>query len=56
MERFVQFVVAGGLALVAGLWAARLFGAWTVPWSIGVLLAVLGVVGLGAGIWSKIDL
>lgn len=55
MERFVQVVLAGGLALVAGLWIATLFGVGSVPWAVGVALAVAGVVGLGWGIWMEVD-
>lgn len=49
-ERFVWFVVAGGLALVAGLWLATLFAAGSPGWVLGVVLAVGGVAGLAAGI------
>ncbi|MFC7771404.1 hypothetical protein [Salinirubellus litoreus] len=54
-ERFVRLVVAAGLALVAGLWVAALSTAWTPPWSLGVVLALLGVGGLAAGIRSELD-
>lgn len=55
MERFVQAVVAGGVALVAGLWIATWFDALTVPWGVGALLVLGGVVGLGWGIRSQIE-
>ena len=54
-ERFVRLVVAGGLALVAGLWVAALSTAWSPLWSLGVVLALLGVGGLAAGIRSELD-
>ena len=54
-ERFVQLVVAGGLALVAGLWAGALSTAWSPLWSLGVALALLGAGGLAAGIRSELD-
>jgi hypothetical protein len=56
MERFVRLIVAGGVALVAGLWAAALFDPWSVAWLIGVGLAVIGIGGLSAGIASEIEL
>lgn len=56
MERFVRVVLAGGLVLVAGLWAARLLEAWTIPWLAAVAVSVLGVVGLGGGIATEIEL
>ncbi|MFB6164333.1 MAG: hypothetical protein ABEJ31_04165 [Haloarculaceae archaeon] len=55
MERFVQLLVAGGLALVAGLWALRLAAVPSWPWLAGLALAVVGLAGLGAGIWTEID-
>jgi hypothetical protein len=50
MERSVQRIVAGGLALVAGLWllAAR---EWVGQWRYGgAAIALVGIVLLGAGI------
>lgn len=55
MERFVRLVVVGGLALVAGLWAAELADTGSAPGLLGVLLAVLGGLVLLAGIWTEID-
>lgn len=56
MERFVMLIVAGGLALVAGLWLAEL----GVPGSVlsigGVALAALGVLALAAGIGHEVEL
>ncbi|MBV0924468.1 hypothetical protein KTS45_09680 [Halomicroarcula limicola] len=54
MERFVRLVVAGGLALVAGLWIATLAVPQTPGWVAGVALAVAGVAGLAAGIGREI--
>lgn len=55
MERFVQLVVAGGVALVAGLWALRLSPTASGAWLAGVGLVAVGVGGLAAGIWSEIE-
>ena len=55
MERFVQFVVAGGLALVAGLWAIRLSGRWSPPWVAGAAIGTLGVVALAVGIGRELE-
>jgi len=55
MERFVQFVLIGGVALVAGLWLARLFAAGSPLWMLGAALAALGVVGLLFGIGIEIE-
>jgi hypothetical protein len=54
-EQFVQLVVGGGIALVAGLWALELAAVWSAPWLLGISLALLGVAGLGYGIWSQIE-
>lgn len=55
MERFVRLVVAGGLALVAGLWVASAFAAPSPPWLAGVALALAGVGGLASGIRTRIE-
>jgi hypothetical protein len=55
MERFVQFVVAGGLALVAGLWLAALTPLWSGPWLAGAVLSLGGVAGLAVGIGAEIE-
>ncbi|MFC4986545.1 hypothetical protein [Saliphagus infecundisoli] len=52
MERFVQSIVAGGPALVAGLWLVALGG--SIPRLAGIGLALLGIVGLVRGIGSEI--
>ena len=55
MERFVQYIVAGGLALVAGLWVAHLFEWGSNAWILGAVLVALGTGGLGVGIASEIE-
>ena len=55
MERFVRLIVAGGVALVAGLWAVRLFEWGTTPSLAGVALVLLGASALGVGIASEIE-
>jgi hypothetical protein len=55
MERFATYIVAGGLALVAGLWAVELAAFGTAPWAVGILLVVLGIAGLSVGIHSELD-
>jgi len=54
MERFVALIVAGGLAVVAGLWVVTLLETWSSPWLLGITLVVLGAAGLGTGIRSRI--
>jgi putative flippase GtrA len=55
VERFVQLVVAGGLALLSGLWLTALFAVATPGWTLGVALALAGVAGLAAGIARELD-
>jgi hypothetical protein len=55
VERFVQLVVAGGLALVTGLWLTVAFAPGTAGWLAGVGLALLGTGGLAAGISREIE-
>lgn len=55
MERFVGAVVAGGLALVAGLWLATLFAARSPAWFGGLGLVVAGLAGLAWGIRSQVE-
>lgn len=55
MERFVQLIVTGGVALVAGLWLVRILDAGSPPWLVGAGLVVLGVGGLASGIWSEVE-
>lgn len=56
MERFVQAIVVGGLALVAGLWVGTLVEPGTLAWAGGGLLALAGVAGLAYGIATELDL
>ena len=56
MERFVKLVVAGGLALVAGLWTVRLAASFSELWLGGVALGLLGLAALGIGIGRELSL
>ncbi|GAD51761.1 hypothetical protein MBEHAL_0521 [Halarchaeum acidiphilum MH1-52-1] len=53
MERFVRLVVAGGIALVVGLWGSHAL-AWPAA-ALGALVALCGLCALGAGIASEIE-
>ena len=55
MERFVRFVVAGGVALVAGLWLTALFATLSPPWLLGVALAVAGSGALAYGTGIELE-
>lgn len=56
MERFVQLITGGGIALVAGLWIVTYLDAWSTPWLFGAILVALGGGGgLARGIWIEID-
>jgi hypothetical protein len=55
MERFVVYVVAGGVSLAAGLWLVTLFETQAPVWWLGAALIVLGLAGLGGGIASQVD-
>ena len=55
MESFVQAIVAGGLALLAGLWLHTLSASGSVPGILGLGLVVLGIGGLGWGIGSELE-
>jgi hypothetical protein len=55
MERFVRYVVAGGIALVAGLWVTTWFTRSSGPWLAGVALAVLGLAALATGIGRELS-
>jgi len=46
-------IVAGGIALVAGLWLASLFAVGAGPWALGIVLVGVGIAGLAAGIASE---
>jgi amino acid transporter len=54
MERFVRLVVAGGLATVAGLWGIALTSRASPPWLVGILLATLGLLAMGAGTYEEL--
>jgi len=56
MERFARLIVAGGLALVAGLWIALLAEAWTATWLLGVAVAALGAGANVTGFVSELEL
>lgn len=59
MERFVQSIVAGGVALLAGLWIVALADATGEPTAVaagGLALAAIGTAGVFAGIWSELSL
>ncbi|MDT3436462.1 hypothetical protein [Haloarcula sp. 1CSR25-25] len=55
MERFVELVVAGGIALVVGLWTVRLAASRSAVWLGGVAVALLGLVALGVGIRRELS-
>lgn len=55
VERFVQLIVIGGLALLAGLWLTALFAVATPGWTLGVGLTLAGVAGLAAGIARELE-
>ena len=55
MERFVQFMVAGGLALLAGLWGSQIVDASSQAWLGSVAIAVVGILALAVGINSQIE-
>ncbi|WP_336339573.1 hypothetical protein [Haloarcula brevis] len=55
MERFVELVVTGGMALVAGLWTVRLAAPQSAVWLGGVALALLGLAALGVGIGRELS-
>lgn len=42
MERFVQLVAGGGIALVVGLWIVSVFETRSGPWILGGILVALG--------------
>lgn len=55
MERFVQAIGAGGMALVGGLWLLTLFAPRQAMWLIGLGLVVVGVGGLIWGILTELS-
>jgi hypothetical protein len=54
MERFVRYILAGGIALVAGLWVTTGFGWGTPVWIGGAVVALLGSLGLAVGIGTEL--
>lgn len=50
MERFVALIVAGGVALVAGLWLSTAFVTASGGWLVGAALALCGISSLAVGI------
>jgi len=55
MERFVQALTGGGLALVAGLWVIAVASAGTPAWAGGFILTLFGIGGLGYGLWDALE-
>lgn len=51
----MRLIVAGGVALVAGLWIVTLVGRWSPPWLAGLGLVLVGVGALTAGIESELS-
>lgn len=56
MERFVQFVVAGGAVLVPALWGTALAAPGSGAWLAAALLAAVGCATVLAGVWRELDL
>lgn len=50
MERFVRFIIGGGITLLAGLWLLTLSTRLTSIWLLGLVATILGIGMLGAGI------
>lgn len=55
IQRFVRFIVVGGLALLAGLWVVTIARPWAAPWIVGLALVLLGAGGVTVGIWRPLD-
>ncbi|WP_339105766.1 hypothetical protein [Haloterrigena salinisoli] len=55
MERFVRLIVAGGVVLVGALWLVDLVARGSPQWIVGIALAILGFVGVMAGIFSELE-
>lgn len=50
VEPFVRRIVAGGLAVIAGLWTVTLLEPGSAAWLVGPVLLFGGVASLVAGI------
>ncbi|MFB6269413.1 MAG: hypothetical protein ABEH83_05680 [Halobacterium sp.] len=55
MERFAQFVVGGGLLLVAGLWGVELAPSQSLAWLGAVAVSVGSFAAVFAGIWLELE-
>ncbi len=55
MEDFVQAITVGGLALVAGLWMRTLASGGAATEVLGIGLILLGIAGLGYGLWDVLE-
>ena len=55
VEPFVRRIVAGGLAVLAGLWALALLESGSAAWLVGPVLVFAGVASLAAGIARPLD-
>jgi hypothetical protein len=55
MERFVRYLLAGGVGLVAGLWFLELSARYSTPWFLGGALLVGGGGGLAPGTGIEIE-
>lgn len=56
MEGFVQYIVAGGLAMVIGLWVGAFTTMWSIPWVGGVVVALGGTAVALIGIYRELSL
>lgn len=55
MERFAEAIVAGGVALVAGLWVLEFQPGGSAGWYGGAAVALAGASAIAAGIRMEID-
>lgn len=56
MERFVRLLVAGGFALVTGLWLVEIARPGASPWLAGLVAAVAGSGAILAGIATELEI
>jgi hypothetical protein len=54
MERFVQYILGGGIALVGGLWVLAGVGRGTPVLTGGLVAVLLGSLGLAVGIGTEL--